>query len=140
WIRSEVDLRAERENSRLQRLRRLSQCRSVIGANREDRMCVQRVEQIALNLPRPLAGWQLELAREPQIQLIQTRQVQTARIVQIDRLLRLSRRQQRRRHEIGLLQVVEVRRARSVVARTGVALERAADVQSVRQRIGPTDF
>src|SRR5712691_1994327 len=59
----EMQLRAEREDARLLRLRRLTERRSVVGRNGQDRVRVERVEEVGLNLPRASAVGQLELAR-----------------------------------------------------------------------------
>src|SRR5205823_14198478 len=75
---SEVQLRADGQDTWLQRLRCVAERGSVVGRDGQQRMRVQRVEQVALNLPVAAPGRQLELLRETQVQLVPSREVQAA--------------------------------------------------------------
>src|SRR5438045_77229 len=90
---SEMKLRPERQDAGLQRLRRLAERRAVIGRNREDRVRVQHVEYVPLNLPCSPSARQLELAREAHVQLVQPRQIEASGKIEVDGLGRLARRQ-----------------------------------------------
>src|SRR5206468_12250012 len=50
------------------------------------------------------------------------------------------RRQQRRRHEVGLLKIIEVGRARPVVPRARITLERSRDVEVEGEGNGAPDL
>src|SRR5215472_15098487 len=94
---SEMQLRSERQDARLQRLRWRVERRPLQRPDREDRVGVERVEQVGLHLP-VAAARHLEAFREAEIELIPPLEIEAPRRVQVDGLRRLPRRQERRRH------------------------------------------